>query len=201
MKFKHYLESRLNSMLLQLGPDNREFILKIHRELFKGVPLNKEEYYKLTNLSKEKADAILEKLGELDAQGNIIAFSGLSLIPTNHRIVINGKKLYTWCAIDAIFFTEWLDVASQIFSEDPIDKTPVELQIEGDHLLWTKPYPLFISWVETIDACDIRGSLCNHVSFFASEKTAKQWLENNPDGKILTIDDFFESTKIGIQCC
>ena len=60
---------------------------------------------------------------------------------------------------------------------------------------------LFISWVESVDTCNIKGSLCNHVSFFASERTAKQWLKNNPDGKILTLEDFFEPKNIGMKCC
>jgi len=201
MQFKHYIESRLNDMLSLLELDNWEFILKIHKELLKGVPLPKETYLNLINLPQEKADAILEKLGELDKQGNVVAFSGLSLSPTDHRFVVNGKTLYTWCVVDAILFTEWLDVASQILSQDPIDKTPVELQIEGDYLLWTKPYPLYISWVDTIDTCNIRGSLCNHVSFFGSETTANQWLKNNLGGKIVTVEDFFEPNKIGMKCC
>uniref|UniRef100_UPI004047D2D3 organomercurial lyase n=2 Tax=Flavobacteriaceae TaxID=49546 RepID=UPI004047D2D3 len=52
-----------------------------------------------------------------------------------------------------------------------------------------------------MDSCNIRGSFCNHVSFFASEQTAKQWLDSNANGKILTLEDLFESNKIGLKCC
>ncbi len=109
--------------------------------------------------------------------------------------------LYTWCVVDAILFAEWLDVEVNVHSSDPIDSSLIELQINGGQLLWTTPYPLFISWVESVDTCNIKGSLCNHVSFFASERTAKQWLKNNPDGKILTLEDFFEPKNIGMKCC
>lgn len=196
-----HLESRLNSLLPELGLDSWDFILTIHNELLKKNSLSKTKYYQLSNLSKEKVNAVLENLGELDEEENIVAFFGLSLLPTNHRFIVNGKTLYTWCVVDAILFSDWLDVTAHILSNDPIDNTAVELQIEGDHLIWTKPHPLFVSWVDTIDTGNIRGSLCNHVSFFASEKTANQWLNNNPNGKILEIDDFFESNKIGIGCC
>ena len=199
---RQYLDNRLNSILPQVGIDNWEFILKIHRELIKGFPLSKSEYYKIAELSNDKADVILQKMGEVDAVGNVVAFAGLSVVPTTHRFEVNGKALYTWCVIDAILFTDWLDVNAHITSADPIDHSSIELEIDDNRLLWTKPYPLFISWVETIDTCNIRGSLCNHVSFFASESTANQWLKNNDGGKILSIDDFFTTdADISLKCC
>lgn len=199
---RQYLDNRLNSILPQVGIDNWEFILKIHHELIKGFPLSKYDYYKIAQLSNEKAGAILEKMGEVDAEGNILAFAGLSIVPTNHKFEVNGKTLYTWCVVDAILFADWLDVCAHIISSDPVDHSSIELEIDGSRLLWTKPYPLFISWVETIDTCDIRGSLCNHVSFFASEVTANQWLKNNDGGKILSIDDFFNaSAEVSLKCC
>lgn len=201
MKFKQYIDNRLKTILPQVGLNDWEFVIKVHKELLKGTPLKRERYYSLLNLTRQKADAILEKLGETDNEGNITVYSGLSVTPTNHEFIVNGNTLYTWCVVDAILFSEWLEVSANIRSNDPIDNSFIELQFEGDYLLWTKPYPLFVSWVETIDTCDIRGSLCNHVSFFASEKTANQWLKSNLNGKILTIDNFFESNKIGISCC
>ena len=199
--FKQDIESKLNSMFPELEIDISELILKVHKELLNGNPISKKEYYSMIDLPTEKADFLLEKLGELDKQDNIVAFSGLSLTPTNHRLIVNGRTFYTWCVVDAILFTDWLNISSQVLSHDPVDNAPIELQMKGDHLLSSKPYPLYISWVDNMNACDIRGSLCNHVSFFASEATANQWLKENPNGKVLTIDDFFESGKIGIECC
>lgn len=199
---RKYIDSQLNDILFsEFEIEGNDFILNIFRELLEGKPITKGRYHEIVNLPKEKADKILIKLGEMDNQDNIVAFSGLSVTPTEHQFIVNGKMLYTWCVVDAILFTEWLDVEANVRSTDPIDGSPIELQINGGQLLWTKPYPLFISWVESVDTCNIKGSLCNHVSFFASERTAKQWLKNNPDGKILTLEDFFEPKNIGMKCC
>lgn len=199
---RKYIDGQLNDILFsEFKIKNSDFILRIFQELMLGSSISKNRFYKLIKVSKDKADAILNKLGETDVQGNIIAFSGLSTVPTKHRFIVNGKMLYTWCVVDAILFAEWLDVEVNVHSSDPIDSSPIELQINGGQLLWTNPYPLFISWVESVDTCNIRGSICNHVSFFASERTAKQWLKNNPDGKILTLEDFFEPKNIGMKCC
>lgn len=199
---RKYIDGQLNDILFsEFKIKNSDFILRIFQELMLGSSISKNRFYKLIKVSKDKADAILNKLGETDVQGNIIAFSGLSTVPTKHRFIVNGKMLYTWCVVDAILFAEWLGVEANVHSTDPFDNSPIELQINGGQLLWTTPYPLFISWLESVDTCNIKGSLCNHVSFFASERTAKQWLKNNPDGKILTLEDFFEPKNIGMKCC
>ena len=201
-KTKQNLDQQLNSLFSEFQIDDKSFIVNIQRELLKGNPLAKTTYYELLiDLDKEKADSLLELLGELNKNNKITAFSGLSLTPTNHRFIVENKILYTWCALDAILFTEWLDVSSQIISRDPIDNSLIELNIDCDHLVSSNPYPIFLSLVEKMDSCNIRGSFCNHVSFFASEQTAKQWLDSNANGKILTLEDLFESNKIGLKCC
>tara|TARA_R110002050_G_scaffold22829_8_gene62095 strand:- start:9953 stop:10552 length:600 start_codon:yes stop_codon:yes gene_type:complete len=195
------LETQLKSMLSDIGIEDIGFIINIQKELIKGNPIPIVKYYALVGLHIEKANDVLEILGESNENNQITAFSGLSLTPTHHKFIVQNKTLYTWCALDAILFTEWLDVSSQIISLDPIDNSIIELNIECDHLVSSNPYPIFISWVEKMDSCNIRGSFCNHVSFFASEQTAKQWLSKNPSGKILTLEDLFESNKIGLKCC
>jgi alkylmercury lyase len=198
---KPYLEKQLNSMLSDFEIEDISFIANVQKELLKGNPIPIANYYKLVDFSNEKADALLEILGEFNENNQITAFSGLSLTPTHHKFIVQNKTLYTWCALDAILFTEWLDVSSKIVSHDPIDNSLIELFIEGDHLISSNPFPIFISWVEKINSCNIKGSFCNHVSFFSGEQTAAKWLSNNPSGKILTLEDLFESNKIGLTCC
>lgn len=198
---RQYLDDSLDSELSNAGIENVDFLLKIFKELLKGKAVSKKVFSSIAELPPEKEQFLLENLAEQDEKGDVIAFSGMSLTPTNHSITINDKKLYTWCAIDAILFTDWLNINSRIQSRDPVDNSFIELQLVGDHLQWTKPYPIFVSLVEGLNTCDIRNSFCNHVSFFASEATAKKWLEQNPHGKIISIDDFFETSKTGLSCC
>lgn len=40
---------------------------------------------------------------ETDVQGHIVG-SGLTLRPTPHRFTIDGRQLYTWCALDTLIF-------------------------------------------------------------------------------------------------
>lgn len=196
------IENKLNGILFSgLEMVSSNLILRIFKELLQSIPISKKRYYGLTGVSKAKADTMLDKLGEVDEKGNIVAFSGLSIVPTDHRFEINGKTLYTWCAVDAILFAEWLDIDAKVTSTDPIDGTSIELQINGGRLIASRPYPIYISWLEPKNTYNIRGSFCKHVSFFASETTTKQWLDSNLYGKILTLDDFYGTSGTGMKCC
>lgn len=198
---KYGLDKLLSSMSSNIEVDDTPFIVNVQKELLNGKPLPKERYYKLLNVTKEKADSILELLGELDENDDITAFSGLSITPTKHKFIVKNKTLYTWCALDTILFTKRLDVSSHVISYDPIDKTVIELKIEGGRLRWSNSHSIYVSWVENIDTCNIKGSFCDHVFFFSGKKSANQWLDSNPDGNVISIDEFFEPTKIGLKCC
>src|ERR687887_1651079 len=61
-----------------------------------------------TGLSSKEVHAAL---GALQAEGHIVHASdaggvvgafGLSLLPTPHRLVLDGRPLFTWCARDAV---------------------------------------------------------------------------------------------------
>jgi hypothetical protein len=39
---------------------------------------------------------------ERDSHGRVVAFSGLSLTPSAHRLTVNRRVLYTWCAWDTL---------------------------------------------------------------------------------------------------
>ena len=40
---------------------------------------------------------------EYDAQGSIVGY-GLTLKETPHALEVNGQSLFTWCALDTLFF-------------------------------------------------------------------------------------------------
>ena len=60
-----------------------------------------------TGLSSEEVHAALGALQAggrivyaVDA-GSVVGAFGLSLLPTPHRLVLDGRPLFTWCALDA----------------------------------------------------------------------------------------------------
>jgi alkylmercury lyase len=198
---KQDLTMRLLTALPELELNSSDFVLKMHRELLKGEPVPISLYYEIVNVEPTKADLILEKFGVLNDDGNINAFFGLSLIPTKHKLKVDGHTFYTWCVVDAILFTDWLEITSTIESHDPDDGSFIKIELKGDRLISSSPSPLYVSWVDNIDACNLRDTLCDHVSFFASSKTAGRWSERHPEGRIIKLTDFFGPNKLGMECC
>jgi alkylmercury lyase len=76
-----------------------------------------------TGLSSAEVHAAL---GALQAEGRIVhaadaggvvgAF-GLSLLPTPHRLVLDGRPLFTWCALDAVGIPAGLAVDATVRSQ------------------------------------------------------------------------------------
>lgn len=53
----------------------------------------------------------------LDEKGDVVGSHGLSLVPTQHRLNINGRNLFTWCAADAVGIPAALGADTKIFSK------------------------------------------------------------------------------------
>lgn len=70
--------------------------------------------------SPDKVASLLRKFGaEFDQKDNILGF-GLTLVTTSHIYEVNGHKLYTWCAADALIYPVVLKRTARIESPDPM---------------------------------------------------------------------------------
>jgi len=202
MNKRESIDNQFNDILLSdFDIKNNYFIKEILKELLLGKPISKDRYFELADLPSLTAKRVLEKLGELDEHDNLVAFSGLSLKPTQHQFNVNGVKLFAWCAVDTIMFAKWLEIEAEVQTNDPLDGSLINLRIKGDQLLSTSHEAVYVSWLDSVDTCNIRVSFCDHVSFFAHQHTAQKWLENNKEGKILTINEFYDTNNVNIECC
>jgi len=187
----------LGEMLSKIGLDQSE---EVYRHLLKGEHLSIQNFANLLGKSASESEEILSLHGEVNELNQIVGFLGISLIETNHKMIVDGITIYTWCAADTFIFPRYLDFAAQVESKDPISGEIVKLSVNGDYLEWTDPVPLYISSMDMADSCDIRNSFCNHTHFFVSKENANLWLENNPEGKISLLEDFI-SFSGGSRCC
>ena len=76
-----------------------------------------------TGLSSDEVHAALGALQakgrivhEADAGGVVGAF-GLSLLPTPHRLVLDGRQLFNWCALDAVGIPAGLCIDATVRSQ------------------------------------------------------------------------------------
>ncbi|SDR68181.1 alkylmercury lyase [Gillisia sp. Hel1_33_143] len=173
---------------------------KVYWELLKGKPLHPVLFAQLMDVPIYKAHEIIKLYGETNRDGNITGYVGLSLNKTAHQLNFDNKSLYAWCAMDTILLPRYLMHRWEIISKDPITGNPVKLSISDNLLEWTKPVPIFISWIEKADSCDIRSSFCQYSNFFENELSANKWRIKNPTGNIYPVEQFFSNSS-GSKCC
>ncbi len=66
---------------------------------------------------------------EYDLQGRIVGW-GLTLRPTRHSFNVDGKQLYTWCALDTLFFPAVIGRPAHIESPCAATGIPIRLTVD-----------------------------------------------------------------------
>lgn len=128
---------------------------------------------------------------EYDEQGRIVG-SGLTLRPTPHRFEIDGRQLYTWCALDTLIFPAVLGRTAHVTSPCRGTGQPVYLTIGTDGITSVEPTTAVVSIVTPDTPASIRAAFCNHVHFFATRAAAGPWLAENPSATIISVADAYQ---------
>jgi alkylmercury lyase len=162
------------------------------RELAAGQPVVPAHLAARLALDEPAIAEVLQHMSDInyDASGHIVGF-GVSLTPTAHQFTINRQSLYTWCALDTFMYTALLDQPTQVLSHCPITGCPIALAMTPAHISELTPASAVISLVipdGSITNCR-RSAFCNHGHFFASAAVGAHWLQNHPNGLLLTVAD------------
>lgn len=163
----------------------------------RGTPVSPEQVAAALGWTREEAVALPEwfPVAETDEDGNFVTFAGLTLRPTSHLFEVEGRTLYTWCALDALLFPyAFIDKPAKVESPCPITGTPVRALVRPDGLEGVEPPEAAVSMVlpeNVTELEEVRGSFCNLTNFFSSPEAARQWLEGWPNGIVLSTDEAF----------
>jgi alkylmercury lyase len=110
-------------------------------------------------------------------------------------IKVNGRKLYTWCAVDALLFPVMLKHIAHIESLDPVSGDKIRVTVTPDGVQKLEPESAVVSWVNNADPSNIRGSMCHYVYFFSSPETASKRVVEHPGKTFYPIIDAFQAAK------
>jgi alkylmercury lyase len=111
---------------------------------------------------------------ERDADGRVTGL-GMALNPTPHRVQAGGRRLYAWCAADALGMLPGIGRSVQISSQCPQTGQPVTVTAGPDGVRDIQLPQAVVSAVITGDPDDICGSVCDPGRFFASPDAAAGW--------------------------
>ncbi len=134
-----------------------------------------------------------------DDQGRLVGF-GLTQRATNHRLVLDGRSLYTFCAADALIFPALLGQTANVESRCAESGQQVHVKVEPNAVVFADPGRAVVSHIPgRLRSCDIRGTVCKYGVFYASIESARHWQETHPNGVVLPVDKFFDICLAGLQ--
>lgn len=176
-------------------PEQRHIINQMLRLLANGSPVKPAEVAKHFQASPDKVTSTLRKFGaEFDQEGNILGL-GLTLVTTPHIYEVDGRKMYTWCAADALAYPVILKQNVRIESSDPVTGKKIQVYVTPDRVEKIEPKGAVVSVIKSIDVKNVRGSGCNNINFFSSPKTAAKWIAGHPNTTFYPVNDVYQALK------
>lgn len=179
------------------------FFAELLRVIAEGNPVSPEQIAAILHIPREDVTAALRQMPsvEFDNEGNIVG-SGLTLTPTPHHFQVGGHELFTWCALDTLFFPVILNQPACVESPCPVTGVKVQLKVTLEGIELLEPASAVVSIVipEASDACcDVRGAFCNEVHFFSSSDAASTWVKEHQGAIILPVDEAYQMGRILVK--
>jgi alkylmercury lyase len=158
-----------------------------------GEPVSLEEIAAAAGKkSPEEVRAALDRFpsAEWDEQGRVVGL-GLTLHLTPHRLELEGRTLFAWCALDALLFPVLLRRSASI--ESPCRSTGelVHIEVTPAGIEAVEPPSAVVSIVAARNLANFRSVSCNNTHFFSSLEASSRWLERYPEATILPAEEAF----------
>lgn len=167
------------------------------RRLSEGSPVAADALADSVEWPVQKVETVLRSMQgtDWDPDGRLAGF-GLTLRPTRHRFIVEGRDLYTWCAADTLLFTVLLGTPTVTGSACPATGQAITVQLDGDRLVSVDP-PEAVVTERRCDqvGADFRAQICDHGHFFASPEAASGWAGDHPDGEVRSVADALEQCR------
>lgn len=179
-------------------------ILKIIAE---GNPATAQAVSQQANLPLAEVEEAFEQIkkrgGEFDGNDNLVGLA-LTLNPMPHRFRINGKELYTWCSLDAVFLPGLLETTAEVESTCPVTHQKIKLTITPEGVTEYSPSSTVLSITvpgiscRTDNDCSTEKKQtgpssdgCSQMHFFSSRDAAEAWVKNRPGIAIFTVEEAY----------
>ena len=181
---------------LSSGNHPKEFatlFVALLRQLAMGGPVSREKLAGALGWSGARVATVLEQAPgtEYDDEANIIGL-GLTLRETSHVFEVDGRHLYTWCALDTLMFPALTGKIARVTSRCAATGRPITLTVAPEAVLHVEPAEAMVSLRTPDTSPDIRCSFCCHVHFFASPSIANSWASTHQGIEVVPVESAFE---------
>jgi len=184
----------LMSQLPTLSMEEQKVSLAIYRLLAEGAPVRLEHVSQVTAMP---VDHLQHMLGDwtgiyFDEAQRITGYWGLSLKPMPHQMLVNGIRLYAWCAWDTLFLPEILGKTVEVESLSPDQHTRIRLRVSPGTIEEVSPQETVLSFMlpdkKSLEQ-DVICSFCHYIHFFPSVDEAEHWIRDYPGTFLLSLED------------
>jgi alkylmercury lyase len=186
----------------KFSPDEQRAAVALYRELAKGQPVDAVQLGRALGVSPDEARGFLNR-GSIKAQvhpdgeARVVGFGGLTVTPMHHRLEVDGRSLWTWCAWDTLFIPEILGSPARIGSPDPETGEVVRLVVTPREIESAEPPSAVVSFLlpgaRDFDttAANLMAKFCHFVFFFASRASGERWVNEHPGTFLYSLDEAF----------
>lgn len=134
-----------------------------------------------------------------DPQGRLIDLYGLTLTPTIHRLTIDGKVLFSCCALWAHVIPMLVDRIVRVESVDPMRREQVRLVISPDGIESVDPpaavATLAVATQEAIDR-NVSEAWCRQVAHFVSRESAEEFVAGRSTCHVVDLAELRQATEL-----
>lgn len=196
---------RLDSVALAVAkalPDfdeeQQRIALAVYRQLAEGSPAPAAAVAARANAPVERVEELLGSWPGvfLDGDQRVVGFWGLTIheLSPTHRLNLNGRQLFAWCAWDTLFLPGILGASLDVRSVCPTTGETISLVVTPSGVVKTSRPDAVVSFLlpdRDFDA-DIIQSFCHYVYFFASAEAGAAWTAQHPGTFLLALEDAFD---------
>lgn len=173
------LAAELVAAAPSLTEREQHLTIALYRLLAEGQPVEAAALADRIGITLAEADRALADRPEIftNDQGRIIGFLGLSIRPMPHRLLLDGRTVYAWCAYDTLFLPELLGATAEVESRCPTTGQPITLTVEGTDITNVQPAETVLSYLHKEEPLDqnVINTFCHYIHFFANAAAAGEW--------------------------
>lgn len=194
------LAAELTTATPARNEQEQHLALTVYRLLSAGEPVDRQALTDRADVTREQVDEMLGRWPGVffDENHRIVGFHGLSIQPTPHRLTVERRTLYAWCAWDTLFLPQLLGHPAEIHSQCPTTHEPITLTVHGTDITNTNPPEMVLSFLhrdEPFDANTIT-SFCRHIHFFATPAAADEWTAQHDGTFTISLADAMEIARL-----
>jgi len=125
-----------------------------------------------------------------DEAGRVVGSAGLNVVPDRHKIELDGREFWTWCAYDILGIFGATRSTGTAWSRSPATDATIELHFTAGHPVPTGAVLFRPS--DSLAACctNVYEEWCPNSNLFEEQAAAQTWsTRHGLAGRVLSLDE------------